>query len=85
MKVSVPFADTAGWPPTVNSPLLPLLTMKFRACPPSLAGPALRLVAQVKDCGPAFSDTVSFTPLVKLGASLTAVTVTWTVAVALPL
>src|SRR2546426_61718 len=72
--VSVPLADTAGCPE--NSVVLLLLTMKFNVCDASLVGPALRFVAPpVTYCAAASSSTVLSAPLVKLGASLTAVTV----------
>ena len=50
--------------------------MKLSACPDSSGGPALMNVAQpVTVCAPASSSVVWLAPLVKLGASLTAVTV----------
>src|SRR5205809_7101542 len=58
--------------------------MNFSVCASSLAGPALMLVAHpVTDCEPGSSSTVWSAPLVKLGASLTAVTVMVNVWVAL--
>ena len=60
------------------------ITAKARAWPASFAGPALIAVAQpVTDCGPASSGAWTSMPLVNDGASLTAVTVTWSAWVAL--
>jgi hypothetical protein len=56
-------------------------TWKESVCPASLAGPAERFVAHPRTvCGPASSATVWSAPFAKLGVSLTAVTVTVTVA-----
>ncbi len=75
----MPVGETAGWP--LNRPLLLLVTVKVRPWPDSSAGPALMLVAQVAAvCAPASSLIAWSAPLVKLGASFTAVTVTVTVA-----
>ena len=64
-----------------NSALLLLLTMKFTVWLDSFDGPALMAVAQLATvCAPAFRATDWSAPLVKLGVSLTAVTVTDTVA-----
>ena len=55
--------------------MLPVTT-KVSVWPLSLAGPALMPVAQPATvCAPASSSTVWSAPFVKLGASLTAVTV----------
>ena len=63
-----------GW--LLNSALLLLLTIKFRVWPDSLAAPLFSAVAQpIEVCAPASSSTVWLAPLVKDGASLTAVTV----------
>ena len=49
---------------------------KVSVCPLSFGGPGVMLVAQLATvCAPASSATVWSAPLVKLGASLTAVTV----------
>src|SRR3954469_23596480 len=69
---------------TENSALLLLLTMKFSAWPLSSAGPPLISVAHaVTVCAPLSWVADWLAPLVKLGASLTAVTVTVKVCVAL--
>src|SRR5258708_2225690 len=74
VKLRVPDGVIVGW--VVTRALLLLLTMKSSAWPGGAGGPAEMLVAQlVKVCGPASSSTVSSGPLVKLGASLTGVTV----------
>ena len=74
VNVSVPAALTAG--ATENRPLLLLVTTKEIVWPPSLAGPLLIADAQAAtDSGPLFSRTTWSGPFVKLGASLTAVSV----------
>src|SRR5262245_59147524 len=63
-----------GW--ALNRLLLSFLTMKFSVWLASSAGPALIVVAQPATVwAPASSRTVWLAPLVKLGASLTALTV----------
>ncbi len=73
--VNVPSDATAGW--VLNRAVFVLpVTLKVSVCAASSAGPALIAVAHdATVCGPAFSMTVWFGPAVKLGASLTAVTV----------
>src|SRR4029079_4216322 len=72
----------AGW--AENRALLLLLTMKFNTCALSSAGPALIAVAHpVTVCAPLFWVADWFAPLVKLGASFTAVTVMVNVCAAL--
>ena len=73
--VNVPVGLTAGW--VVNSALLSLLTMKSTRLA-GLVRRALRDQASPtasRVCAPASSSTVWSPPFVKLGASLTAVTV----------
>src|SRR6059036_1051142 len=73
--VNVPADDTLGC--TAKRPLLLLVTMKVTICPAatSSGGPARILVAQpVTVCVPASSRAVWSGPLVKLGGSLTGVT-----------
>ena len=82
VKVSVPSASMAGW--TRNRSSLSLLTRKSRAWPLSSAGPALMPVAQAATlAAPESSATVWSPPAVKVGVSLTAVTVIETVTVLL--
>src|SRR4029079_17862057 len=83
VNVSVPLAAIAG--AAEKSPALSLVTVKLRACAASSGGPALRFVAHATNvCAALFFGTDLFGPLVKLGASLTLVTVTLTVATAVP-
>ena len=81
--VSVPVASTAG--PAANSAAFVFaVTWNVSVWPASFAGPALMLVAQfAMDCAPAPSSTDGSAPLVKLGASFTAVTVMMNVCAAL--
>ncbi len=74
VKVRVPLVASAG--PALNRPGLVLpVRLKVRLWPDSLAGPAEMAVAQaVRVWGPAFSRTVGSVPAVKLGGSLTGVT-----------
>src|SRR5712664_4686446 len=82
VKVSAPVADTAGC--AENSAVLVVVTMKFSVCPLSSAGPALMLVAQPATVfAPESCGTVWSAPLVKLGASFTAVTLMVNVCAAL--
>src|SRR5437762_4294807 len=72
--VSTPAALTAGC--TLKSALLLFVTLNVSVCPASSAGPLLIAVAQpLTVCRPESSFTFSSAPLVKLGASLTALTV----------
>src|SRR5207237_88126 len=72
--VKVPLLSTAG--PLRNSAGLLVVTTKLTVWPDSLGGPAEMLVAQLANVfGPASSSEVTSGPLVKLGGSLTAVTV----------
>ena len=74
VKVSVPVELTAGC--AAKAALLSLLTRNETVCDDSLAGPALIAVAQFGyDCGPLPLEALSSGPFVKLGASLTPVTV----------
>src|SRR5437016_10252964 len=69
--------------PALNRPALVLpVTMNEIVWPASLGGPTEMLVAQLAtDCAPASSRTVWSGPLVKLGGSLTGLTVIVAVAV----
>src|SRR5882724_8832844 len=79
VKVRVPVELTAGC--VENRLLLLFETMKFTAWPDSSAGPAERFVAQLFTVfAPDPAVTVWSAPLVKDGASLTALTVIETVA-----
>src|SRR5947209_14483451 len=79
VKVRVPVDETAGW--LLNRPLLLLLTMKSSVWPLSLPGPLPRVVAHPETVWAAASSfTVWSAPLVKLGTSLTGLTVIITIA-----
>ena len=82
--VSVPVGEIAG--AAENSAALLLLTPKLTVWPASFAGPTLMFVAHpVTVCAvTVVFGTLWFAPFVKLGTSLTEVTVIDTVAVALP-
>src|SRR5204862_6072467 len=81
VNVSVPFALTAG--PAVKSPgLLFAVTSNVRVWLDSLAGPGLMPVAQPgNDAAPRELSAMTLGPQLKLGASLTGLTVIVTVAV----
>ena len=73
--VSVPLGLTAG-PAAKREGLELLSTTKVSVCADSLAGPAEIAVAQPEAlCAPESSSTVWSAPLLKLGASLTGLTV----------
>src|SRR5690606_29639418 len=76
VNVSVPVDDTAGAVANNVGLVLPV-TLKVSDCAASSAGPALMLEAQpVMVCGPWSQATVTLTPTVKLGGSLTGATST---------
>jgi hypothetical protein len=78
VKVSTPAGLRAGW--ALNNVVLSFVAVKVRVCALSSAGPALIAVAEAALYAPESSFTVTFAPLVKLGASFTGVTVMDTVA-----
>jgi hypothetical protein len=73
VKVSTPAGLRAGW--ALNNVVLSFVAVKVRVCALSSAGPALIAVAEAALYAPESSFTVTFAPLVKLGASFTGVTV----------
>jgi hypothetical protein len=80
--VNFPFESIAGSAEKRGS--LFVVTRNVTVCPFSSAGPGLIAVAHpVTDCAPESSSTVSSDPLVKLGGSLTAVTLIRAVSVAM--